>query len=230
MLTDILPTGFHAAVKAQVGVGSTVYVAGCGPVGLAAATAARILGAAIVMIGDTNRERLAQAKKVGFQPIDLNAHDRVGELVAAVIGEPVVDSFIDAVGFEAKGHGGGDEPAVVLNQGMEVTRYAGSIGISGLYVTRDPGSRDQQAARGALSLNFGLGWSKSHSFHTGQTPTLRYIRQLMQAIMYDRLPIADIVNAQVIPLEDAPKGYADFDKGAAKKFVLDPHGAIAKAA
>jgi glutathione-independent formaldehyde dehydrogenase len=111
MLTDILPTGFHAAVRAKVGVGSTVYIAGCGPVGLAAAASARILGAAVVMIGDMNKERLAHAKKVGFEPIDLNTHDRLGELVAAVIGQPVVDSFIDAVGFEAKGHGGAEQPA-----------------------------------------------------------------------------------------------------------------------
>ena len=230
MLTDILPTGFHAAVRAEVGVGSTVYIAGCGPVGLAAAASARILGAAVVMIGDLNNERLAHAKKVGFEPIDLNAHDRLGELVAAVIGEPVVDSFIDAVGFEAKGHGGAEQPAVVLNQAMEVTRYAGSIGIPGLYVTQDPGSHDKQAAKGALSLNFGLGWSKSHSFFTGQTPVLRYNRQLLQAILHDRIPIADVVNAQVITLEEAPKGYADFDKGAPVKFVLDPHGIVAKAA
>jgi glutathione-independent formaldehyde dehydrogenase len=227
MLTDILPTGFHAAVRAEVGVGSTVYVAGCGPVGLAAAASARILGAAVVMIGDLNKDRLAHAKKVGFEPIDLNAHDRLGELVAAVIGEPVVDSFIDAVGFEAKGHGGVEQPAVVLNQ---VTRYAGSIGIPGLYVTKDPGSHDKQAAKGALSLNFGLGWSKSHSFNTGQTPVLRYNRQLLQAILHDRIPIADVVNAQVISLEEAPKGYADFDKGAPMKFILDPHGIVAKAA
>jgi threonine dehydrogenase-like Zn-dependent dehydrogenase len=64
-LTDILPTGFHGAVTAKVGVGSTVYVAGAGPVGLAAAAAARILGAAVVLIGDMNRERLAHAKKSG---------------------------------------------------------------------------------------------------------------------------------------------------------------------
>jgi glutathione-independent formaldehyde dehydrogenase len=230
MLSDILPTGFHAAIRAKVGVGSTVYVAGCGPVGLAAAASARILGAAVVMIGDMNKERLAHAKKVGFEPIDLNAHDRLDELIEAVIGEPVVDSFIDAVGFEAKGLGGAEQPAVVLNQAMSVTRYAGSLGIPGLYVTRDPGSHDKQSAQGALSLNFGLGWSKSQSFHTGQTPTLRYNRQLMQAILYDRLPIADVVNAKVISLEDAPKGYADFDKGAAVKFILDPHGTVAKAA
>jgi glutathione-independent formaldehyde dehydrogenase len=182
------------------------------------------------MIGDMNKERLAHAKKVGFEPIDLGAHDNLGELVAAVINEPVVDSFIDAVGFEAKGHSGAEQPAVVLNQAMEVTRYAGSIGIPGLYVTKDPGSQDKQAAKGALSLNFGLGWSKSHSFFTGQTPVLRYNRQLMQAILHDRIPIADVVNARVITLEEAPKGYADFDKGAPVKFVLDPHGIVAKAA
>jgi len=230
MLTDILPTGFHAAIRAGVQVGSTVYVAGCGPVGLAAAASAHILGAAVVMIGDMNKERLAHAKKVGFEPINLNVGGSLGELVAAVIGEPVVDSFIDAVGFEAKGHGGAEQPAIVLNQAMEVTRYAGSIGIPGLYVTRDPGSKDAQSARGALSLNFGLGWSKSHLFNTGQTLVLRYNRQLMQAILHDRIPIAKIVNAQVISLDDAPKGYADFDKGAPMKFILDPHGMVAKAA
>jgi glutathione-independent formaldehyde dehydrogenase len=30
----------------------------------------------------------------------------------------------------------------------------------------------------------------------------------------------------VIPLDQAPQGYQDFDKGAARKFVLDPHGLV----
>src|SRR3954462_10909647 len=77
-LSDILPTGFHGAVTAKVGVGSTVYVAGAGPVGLAAAASARILGAAVVLIGDMNKERLAHARSVGFEPIDLTKHDRLG--------------------------------------------------------------------------------------------------------------------------------------------------------
>src|SRR6202030_1157678 len=63
MLSDILPTGFHGAVTAGVGVGSTVYIAGAGPVGLAAAASAQILGAAVIIIGDRNPERLAHAKK-----------------------------------------------------------------------------------------------------------------------------------------------------------------------
>src|SRR3989440_2865055 len=68
-LSDILPTGYHGAVTAKVGVGSTVYVAGAGPVGLAAAASAQILGAAAVLIGDMNKERLAHAKRVGVEPI-----------------------------------------------------------------------------------------------------------------------------------------------------------------
>ena len=227
MLSDILPTGFHGAVSAKVGVGSTVYVAGAGPVGLAAAASARILGAAVVMIGDFNADRLAHAKTVGFEPIDLGRHDRLGELVAETVGVPEVDSFIDCVGFEARGHSGGEQPAVVLNQAMELTRAAGAIGIPGLYVTADPGAAEQGARTGNLSLRFGQGWAKSQSFHTGQTPTLRYNRQLMQAILHGRLPIGDIVNATVIPLEKAAEGYKSFDEGAARKYVLDPHGMLA---
>ena len=48
----------------------------------------------------------------------------------------------------------------------------------------------------------------------------------MQAILHDKVSIAKNVNATPIPLEDAPQGYADFDSGVAKKFVLDPHGLI----
>jgi glutathione-independent formaldehyde dehydrogenase len=54
-----------------------------------------------------------------------------------------------------------------------------------------------------------------------------YNRQLMRAILHDKVQIADNVNATVIPLDQAPQGYQDFDKGAAKKYILDPHGMVA---
>ena len=233
MLSDILPTGFHGAVNAGVGVGSIVYIAGAGPVGLAAAASAQILGAAVVMIGDMNQERLQHAKKVGFEPIDLTKSDKLEDLIAQVVGVPEVDAAIDCVGFEAHGHGsqhGTEAPATVLNSLMTITRAAGSIGIPGLYVTEDPGSKDEASQQGNLRMRFGLGWAKSQRFFTGQTPVLKYNRQLMQAILHDRLPIAKIVNATVIKLDDAPQGYQDFDKGAAKKFVIDPHGVLGKTA
>jgi glutathione-independent formaldehyde dehydrogenase len=233
MLTDILPTGFHGAITAGVEVGSTVYVAGAGPVGLAAAASAQILGAAVVMIGDMNDERLQHARNVGFEPIDLRKSDKLEELIESVIGVPEVDASVDAVGFEARGYGAhhaAEAQAIVLNSLMTITRPAGAIGIPGLYVTEDPGSKDEAAQQGNLRMRLGLGWAKSHRFYTGQTPVLKYNRQLMQAILHDRLPIAKIVNATVISLDEAATGYKDFDKGAAKKFVLDPHGVLGKAA
>jgi glutathione-independent formaldehyde dehydrogenase len=95
--------------------------------------------------------------------------------------------------------------------------------VPGLYVTEDPGAVDSAAKRGSLSIRLGLGWAKSHSFVTGQTPVMKYNRQLMQAILWDRIQIAEIVGVQVISLDNAPLGYAQFDAGAPKKFVIDPH-------
>jgi glutathione-independent formaldehyde dehydrogenase len=232
MLSDILPTGFHGARCAGVGVGSTVYIAGAGPVGMAAAASAQILGAAVIIIGDRIPERLAHAKKMGFETVDIAKHDKLGEQIAEILGEPVVDAVVDAVGFEATQHGTRDEPdpASVLNQLMDITFVAGGVGIPGLYVVEDPGAPNEDAKKGMLKVRIGKGWSKSLHFHTGQAPVLQYNRQLMMAILHDRIPIAKIVNATVIPLEQAPQGYKDFDKGAAKKFVLNPNGLIKKAA
>jgi glutathione-independent formaldehyde dehydrogenase len=173
MLTDIFPTGFHGAYTAGVRSGSTVYVAGAGPVGLAAAYSALLLGAA------------------------------------------VVDAAVDAVGFEARGHGGDaghGAPAAVLNSLMEVTRAAGKVGIPGLYVTEDPGADDDAARHGSLSMRFGLGWAKSVSFATGQCPVMTYNRDLMAMILADRAHIAKAVNPTVISLDDAPRGYNNLIK------------------
>ncbi|HTB16980.1 MAG TPA: formaldehyde dehydrogenase, glutathione-independent [Bryobacteraceae bacterium] len=233
MLSDIFPTGYHGAVTAGVGTGSVVYVAGAGPVGLACAASCHLLGAAVVIVGDMIPERLAQAKSFGCETIDLKKDASLADQIAQIVGSPEVDSAVDCVGFEARGHGhdaGKEQPATVLNSVMEITRAGGQIGIPGLYVTGDPGGVDANAKVGNLQIRIGLGWAKSHSFHTGQCPVLKYNRQLMMAILYDKVHIAKAVNATIIGLDKAPQGYQDFDKGAAKKFVIDPHGTAAKAA
>jgi glutathione-independent formaldehyde dehydrogenase len=229
MLSDIFPTGYHGVYTAGVGAGSTVYVAGAGPVGLAAAYSAQLLGAAVVIVGDRIPERLEQARSFGCEPLDITKGDPKDQ-IEQILGVPEVDASVDAVGFEARGHGseaGEEAPATVLNTIMDVTRAAGRLGIPGLYVTGDPGAVDDAAKVGSLSIRIGLGWAKSHSFTTGQCPVMRYHRGLMQMILNDRAHIADAVNATVIKLEEAPTGYRDFDSGAAKKFVLDPNGLIA---
>ncbi|MEY2532150.1 MAG: glutathione-independent formaldehyde dehydrogenase [bacterium] len=228
MLSDIFPTGYHGCVTAGVGTGSTVYVAGAGPVGLAAAHAAQLLGAAVVIVGDLIPERLEQARSFGCETVDVSKGEPKDQ-IAEILGTPEVDSGVDAVGFEARGHGehaGEEMPATVLNSLMDVTRAGGALGIPGLYVTGDPGAHDEAAKQGSLSIRIGLGWAKSHYFATGQCPVMKYHRELMMAILEDRCQIAKAVNATVISLDDAPQGYKDFDKGAARKYVLNPHGMI----
>ncbi len=233
MLSDIFPTGYHGAFTAGVTTGSIVYVAGAGPVGLASAASCWLLGAACVIVGDMIPERLAQARTFGCATVDLTKDASLGDQIAQIVGVPEVDCAVDCVGFEARGHGkeaSVERPATVLNSLMTITRAGGGLGIPGLYVTDDPGGVDANAQSGTLGIRIGLGWAKSHTFATGQCPVMKYHHGLMQAIMYDRIQIAKAVNATLITLDDAPKGYKDFDKGAAKKFVIDPHGIAAKAA
>jgi glutathione-independent formaldehyde dehydrogenase len=229
-LSDILPTGYHGAVTAGVGPGSTVYIAGAGPVGLAAAAAAQLLGAAVVIVGDLIPERLAQAKSFGCETVDVSKDASVGDQIAQLLGEPLVDCGVDCVGFEARGHGHAgaskEAPATVLNSLMTITRAGGAIGIPGLYVTDDPGGIDEAAKTGNLSIRIGLGWAKSHYFYTGQCPVMKYNRQLMMAILHDKIHVAKAVNVKVITLDEGPKGYKDFDKGASTKFVIDPNGML----
>jgi glutathione-independent formaldehyde dehydrogenase len=225
MLSDIFPTGYHGAVTAGTTTGSTVYVAGAGPVGLAAAHAAQLLGASVVIVGDMIPERLAQARSFGCETVDLRQGAELADMIEQIVGEPVVDAAVDAVGFEARGHGAdaGEQPATVLNDIMTIARAGASLGIPGLYVTGDPGGVDANAQVGQLGIRIGLGWAKSHSFTTGQCPVKRYNRLLMNLILSDKAQIAKAVNATPISLDRAPEGYDDFDKGAARKFVLDPH-------
>jgi glutathione-independent formaldehyde dehydrogenase len=158
MLSDIFPTGFHGAYTAGVGPGSTVYIAGAGPVGLAAAHSAQFLGAAVVIVADLIPERLEQARSFGCETIDVSKGDPKDQ-IEQILGVPEVDAAVDAVGFEARGHGEGsseEAPATVLNSIMDVTRAAGKLGIPGLYVTGDPGAADEAAQEGSLSIRIGL--------------------------------------------------------------------------
>jgi glutathione-independent formaldehyde dehydrogenase len=213
MLSDIFPTGYHGCYTAGVTQGSTVYVAGAGPV---------------VIVGDLKDERLAQARHFGCETVNVSEDAELGDQIAEIVGEPEVDCAVDAVGFEASAHGPDaiEAPATVLNAVMSITRAGGAVGVPGLYVTGDPGAADPKAQEGTLEIRIGLGWAKSHALYTGQCPVMKYNRELMMAILHDRAQIARAVNATVISLDQAPQGYKDFDKGTAKKFVLDPHGEL----
>src|SRR5207237_2423656 len=126
MLADIFPTGYHGASTAGVTTGSTVYVAGAGPVGLACAAACQLLGAAVTIVGDMNPDRLEQARSFGCETVDLRKDAPLPDMIEQITGEPAVDAAVDRVGFEARGHGAGtgEAPTTVLNDVMTITADA----------------------------------------------------------------------------------------------------------
>jgi len=174
MLSDIFPTGFHGAVSAGAGAGagSTVYVAGAGPVGLAAAASAQLLGAAVVIVGDLNKDRLGQARSFGCQTVNVTRGEPL-EQIEQILEVPQVDAAVDAVGFEARGHGQNSEtkqPAVVLNSLMSITAAGGAMGIPGLYVTGDPGAKEKAAQEGSLVSATGPWLGQVPVVHDGSVP------------------------------------------------------------
>lgn len=232
LLADLFPTGYHGALSAGVTTGSRAFVAGAGSVGLACATACFLLGAAVVFVGDLNRTRLQQAASFGCVPIDLGETQDIRAAVQATTRTTSdVDAAIDCVGFAARDHGSdadGSGVSALLSALIEVVRPAGRVALLGEYVTEDLGAPTASARRGRLPLDVGASWAKSHIVATGRCPVMRYNGRLMRLLQHDRVPLAQHVNATPIPLEQGPQAYLEMAEGAAVKYILDPHGVIAR--
>lgn len=94
MPSDILLTRFHGAITAGVQAGSIMYIAGAGPVALTSAASCHLLGAAVVIIGDLNQERLAHARTFGCENINLANGIPIEEQIAMIVGIPKVDYLL----------------------------------------------------------------------------------------------------------------------------------------
>lgn len=219
MLSDILPTGYHGCVQSGVEPGSSVYIAGAGPVGVAAAVSARLLGAAWVVLGDPNGERVGRVRELGFLALDGEEVGRPAEALAELIGHPQVDSAIDCVGFVAQSPRGAPPLVDTL---VEVTRPGGRVAIIGYHPPLAPGASGPSRVR----VDLAAAWAKSIAISTGNCPVGRYNRLLRDAILADRVAIAAAVNATVVQLSAAPAAYADFAHGVPRKYIFAPHGPL----
>ena len=102
---DIFPTGYHGSGHGgRWTSGSIVYVAGGGPSGSLAAPLP-FAGRSVVIVGDLIPERLEQAKSFGCETVDSAKGRRLDDQIEQIVGVPEVDCAVDAVGFEARGHG-----------------------------------------------------------------------------------------------------------------------------
>ena len=229
LLADIFPTGYHGAELAQVKPGESVAVFGAGPVGLMAAYSCFIRGAAEVYVIDHVKERLDKGGEIGGIPINFDDGDPV-QTIRDMRGGDGVDKTIDAVGYQAAARGssaaGGEQtevPNIVLNQMIDVINPTGIMGIPGLYVPSDPGGVNEDAKRGALSLNFGRLFEKGLSLGTGQCNVKRYNAYLRDLITVGKAKPSFVVSHEV-PLTDAVDAYDKFDKriDGYTKVILNP--------
>jgi threonine dehydrogenase-like Zn-dependent dehydrogenase len=223
-LSDILPTGWMAAVNCDIEPGDTVAVWGCGPVGLFAVQSAFALGAHRVIAVDHHPHRLDLAKSLGAQVInfdEVNAREALVEMTAGV----GPDACIDAVGMESHGftidnvldHA---KAAVMLatdrthalRQVVLACRKGGRISIPGVY--------------GGMADKFPIGalMEKGLSVKSGQTHVQKYMPDLLQRILEGQLDTTFLISHRM-SLENAPEGYKMFKEkqNEVTKVVLKPH-------
>ncbi|WP_431046439.1 zinc-dependent alcohol dehydrogenase [Roseateles sp. L2-2] len=220
-LSDILPTGYQAALNAQVTKGSSVAIFGAGPVGMMAAASARLLGAERIFMIDHHPYRLAFAKETyGVLPIDFDQVDDPAQLIIEQTDHRGVDASIDAVGFEAKGSTMETVLSTLKLEGssgtslrwaIAATRRGGIVSVPGVYAGFIHG------------FLFGDAFEKGLSFASGQTHAQRFMPELLAHIESGALR-PEVIVSHRLPLTDAARGYEIFNKKEedCRKVVLTP--------
>ncbi|GAM84243.1 hypothetical protein ANO11243_022370 [Dothideomycetidae sp. 11243] len=227
LLADVFPTGWHGVTLSGFKPGETLAVFGAGPVGAMAAYSGILRGASKVFVVDQVKERLDAAKKIGAVPINFTESDPVEQIIKLNGGE-MVDRAVDAVGYQAVDVSGKKEqPNIVLEQIIKVTRACGGIGCPGLYVPSDPGAPDKQSAEGQILMSFGKLFEKGLSIGTGQCNVKAYNRYLRDLIISGKAKPSFIVSHEV-SIDDAVEAYDKFDKriDGYTKVLLHPNGPL----
>ncbi|KTF40742.1 zinc-dependent alcohol dehydrogenase [Xanthomonas translucens] len=220
-LSDILPTGYQAALNAGVGQGSTVAIFGAGPVGLMTAACCRMLGAERIFMIDRYQYRLDFAQKTyGVIPLNFEQIDDPAEIIIGQTDGRGVDASIDAVGFEAKGSTMETVMATLklegssgtaLRQCIAATRRGGTVSVPGVYAGFIHG------------FLFGDAFDKGLTFKMGQTHVQRLLPELLEHIGEGRLKPNEIITHRM-RLAQAADGYAIFDtkEQDCRKVILTP--------
>jgi len=224
-LSDIFPTGYMAALNADIEPGDTVAIWGCGPVAQMAIQSCWMLGAGRVIAIDRVPERLAMAAGAGrAEVINFDEQD-VYETLQAMTQGRGPDRCIDAVGCEAHQSGGIDavldkvkatvmlatDRAHALRQALYCCRKAGTVSVPGAYV----GAIDK--------FPFGGPMNKGLTIKMGQTHVQRFAPELLKRIEAGEIDPSFVITHR-LPLEDAPSAYKTFrDKeDGCIKVVLKP--------
>jgi threonine dehydrogenase-like Zn-dependent dehydrogenase len=222
MLSDILPTGYHATELAGVKPGETVVIYGAGPVGLMATMSAFIKGASQVFVVDEHKDRLALAEKMGAIGISDVGEAGVQRVLDLTDGKGT-DRGCECVGYQCCDRHGKEVPNQTMNNLVQAVKPTGGIGVVGVFLPEDPGAKDELAKEGKLAFDFGNFWFKGQKIGTGQANVKHYNRQLANLIHVGKAKPSAIISHE-LALAEAPQAYEKFDQRADgwTKVVLKP--------
>jgi 2-desacetyl-2-hydroxyethyl bacteriochlorophyllide A dehydrogenase len=193
---DVMGTGYHAVVSAQIKPGDTVAVLGLGPVGLCAVQVARAAGASQVIAIDTVADRLEMATRFGAQAVHLTEDDPRAAVKAATGGRGV-DIAVEAVGNPQ-----------ALELAVRLASKSGVVSVVGVYAER-------------CEVHMGLIWIKSLSMVGGQANVIGHLDKVLALLASGDLDPSPLVSHHM-KLQDAPEAYAMYDRREALKIVLNP--------
>lgn len=192
--SDVLGTGWFAAVAAEAGPGKTVAVVGDGAVGLCGILAAKQLGADRIIAMSRHADRQALARTFG-------ATDIVEERGEAGIAR--VKELTDGLGAHSTVEAVGNQ--LSMDQAIGVTRPGGHVGFVGV-------SHDVQLQGENLFFS-------SVHLHGGPAPVRRFLPDLIDLIMTDKID-PGVVFDLTLPLDRAAEGYRAMDERRATKVLL----------
>mgnify|MGYP001766501898 CR=1 FL=1 len=223
-LSDILPTGWQAAVQCDIQPEDTVAIWGCGPVGQMSIRSAILLGARQVIAIDTVPERLAMAEAGGATTIDFG-EENVVERLNELTGGKGPEKCIDAVGMEAHATASLDSMYDRVKQAVMLATDRPHVLREMMYVCRPAGTLSVPGVYGGLldKIPFGMAMNKGLTIRMGQTHVNRWTDDLLRLIEGGKLDPSFVVT-HTVGLEDGPAMYRTFreKEDGCVKVVLKP--------
>ena len=196
-LSDVMGTGHHAAVVAEVGPGKNVAVVGDGAVGLCGVIAAKRLGAERIILLGRHPARIALAREFGATDVVSERGADAVERVRQVTGGHGAHAVLECVGL-----------GQAMETAVEIARPGGAIGRVG--VPQDPA---MPASQPAFYHNVTVGG--------GPAPVRAYIRELLPDILEGRIQPGRVFD-RVVDLNGVPRGYRDMNDRKSLKVMLRP--------
>jgi threonine dehydrogenase-like Zn-dependent dehydrogenase len=196
-LTDVMGTGHHAAVTAEVGPGKTVTVVGDGAVGLCGVIAARRLGAQQIILLGRHPDRIALAREFGATDVVSERGEEAFERVRELTDSFGVHSVLECVGLEQS-----------TLTAVAIARPGGAVGRVGV-----PQDETMPASLPAFYNNVSVGG--------GPAPVRAYIEELLPDILEGRIEPGRVFD-RVVGLEAVPEGYSAMNEREAVKVMVQP--------